>query len=176
MIVRILIIAAVVIAGVLILAATKPDIVRIQRSIEVDAPPEKIFALINDFHNWSRWAPQDREDSTLKRTYSGPASGEGAISEWTGTGNTGKGRMSITKSVPPTGVSIMVDWEKPFVAHNLNEFTLEPHGAATKVTWSMQGTNVYMMKVMSIFMNMDSFMGGHFEAGLSNLKGVAESN
>jgi uncharacterized protein YndB with AHSA1/START domain len=176
MIVRILIIAAVVIAGVLILAATKPDIVRIQRSIEVDAPPEKIFALINDFHNWSRWAPQDREDSTLKRTYSGPASGEGAISEWTGTGNTGKGRMSITKSVPPTGVSIMVDWEKPFVAHNLNEFTLEPHGAATKVTWSMQGTNVYMMKVMSIFMNMDRFMGRHFEAGLSNLKAVAESN
>jgi uncharacterized protein YndB with AHSA1/START domain len=176
MIVRILIIVAVLIAGVLILAATKPNIVRIRRSIDIDAPPEKIFALINDFHNWSRWAPQDREDSTLKRTYSGTANGEGAISNWIGTGSTGWGQMSITESVPPTSISITVDWEKPFAAHNLNEFTLEPQGATTKVTWTMRGTNVYVMKVMSIFTNMDRFMGKHFETGLANLKAAAEKS
>jgi carbon monoxide dehydrogenase subunit G len=174
MIVRILIVVVVLIAGVLVLAATKSDIVRIQRSIDIDASPEKILVLVNDFHNWSRWAPQDREDSTLKRTYSGAASGEGAASEWVGTGNTGRGRMSITKSTP-TSVSIMVDWKKPFAAHNLNEFTLEPQGTTTNVTWTMQGTNVYVMKVMSIFMNMDRFMGRHFETGLANLKAVAEN-
>jgi uncharacterized protein YndB with AHSA1/START domain len=176
MVVRILIIAAILIAGVLILAATKSDSIHIQRSIEIDAPPEKIFALINDFHNWSRWAPQDREDSTLKRTYSGSASGEGAVSDWIGSGNAGKGRMSITKSVPPTNISVMVNWVKPFAAHNLNEFTLEPQGATTKVKWTMQGTNVYMMKLMSIFTNMDRFMGKHFETGLTNLKAAAENN
>jgi uncharacterized protein YndB with AHSA1/START domain len=174
MIVRILIIAAVVIVGVLILAATKPDSIHIQRSIEIEAPPDKIFALLNDFRNWSRWAPQDREDSTLKRTYSGSASGEGAVSDWTGTGNTGEGRMSITKSAPPTDLWITVDWVKPFTAHNLNEFILEPQGATTKVTWAMQGTNVYVMKVMSIFINMDRFIGKHFETGLANLKAAAE--
>jgi len=176
MIVRILIIVAVLIAGVLILAATKHNIVQIRRSIDIAASPEKIFALINDFHNWSRWAPQDREDPTLKRTYSGAASGEGAISNWVGAGSTGRGQMSITESVPPTSISITVDWEKPFAAHNLNEFTLEPHGATTKVIWTMRGTNVYVMKVMSIFMNMDRFMGRHFETGLANLKAAAENN
>ena len=176
MVVRILIIAAILIAGVLILAATKSDTIHIQRSIEINALPEKIFALISDFHNWSRWAPQDREDPTLKRTYSGSASGEGAVSDWIGSGNAGNGQMSITKSVSPTNISIAVDWVKPFAAHNLNEFTLKPQGTTTKVTWTMQGTNVYVMKVMSIFTNMDRFMGKHFETGLTNLKAAAESN
>jgi uncharacterized protein YndB with AHSA1/START domain len=176
MVVRILIIAAIFIAAVLILVATISNTIHIQRSIEINAPPEKIFALINDFHNWSRWAPQDKEDSTLKRTYSGSASGEGAVSDWIGTGNAGKGRMSIMKSVSPTNISVTVDWVKPFAAQNLNEFTLEPQGATTKVTWTMQGTNVYMMKIMSLFTNMDRFMGKHFETGFTNLKVAAENN
>ena len=70
----------------------------------------------------------------------------------------------------------MVDWVKPFQAHNLNEFTLEPQDPTTTVTWTMQGTNVYMMKLMSVFTNMDRFMGKHFETGLTNLKTAAEDS
>jgi hypothetical protein len=44
------IVIVVLIAGVLILAATKPDTFRIQRAASIKAPPEKIFALINDFN------------------------------------------------------------------------------------------------------------------------------
>jgi len=174
MLFRILFIAAALIACLLVFAATRPDTVRIQREITINTPPEKIFVLINDFHNWRLWAPQDTEDPTMTRTYSGTVSGESAVSDWSGSGSTGKGRMAITKSIPSTNVTVMVDWVKPFQAHNLNEFLLEPQGAATKVTWTMQGTNVYMMKVMSIFTNMDHFMGKHFEAGLTNLKAAAE--
>jgi uncharacterized protein YndB with AHSA1/START domain len=176
MLFRALVLISALIAGVLIFAATRPDLIRIERSTTINAPPEKIFPLIDDFHNWSQWAPQDKGDITVKRTFSGSASGEGAVSDWTGTGNTGRGRMSITRSVPPTNVSVLVDWVKPFQAHNLNEFTLEPQGATTKVTWTMQGTNVYMMKLMSVFTNMDRFMGKHFEDGLANLKAAAESH
>jgi carbon monoxide dehydrogenase subunit G len=171
---RLLVVIFVLIVGVLLSAATRPDSVRIQRSITIGATPQKIFPLINDFHNWGSWAPQDTEGATIKRTYSGSANGEGAISDWSGSGSTGKGRMSITKSVSPTNVSITVDWTKPFQAHNLNEFALEPQGATTKVTWTMQGTNVYMIKVMSLFTNVDHFMGKHFETGLANLKAAAE--
>jgi uncharacterized protein YndB with AHSA1/START domain len=175
MIVRTLVVVAVLIAGVLIFAATKPKTFRIERTTMIDAPPERIFALLNDFHNWPMWETLDRRDATIKRTFSGSASGAGAISEWAGSGSTGKGRMSITKSVAPTIVAVMADWEKPFVAHNLNEFTLEPHGRTTKLTWTMQGTNVYVMKLMSVFVNMDRFMGKHFEAGLASLKSAAET-
>jgi uncharacterized protein YndB with AHSA1/START domain len=174
MILRIIIIAAVLIAAILAFAATKPETFRIQRSITINASAEKIFALINDFHNWSGWAPQDKEDPTMTRIYSGAAKGKDAVSDWDSTGSAGKERMTITKSLPNKMVSISVDFAKPFEAHNVNEFTLEPAGASTKVTWTMNGTNLYVMKIMSVFRNMNSVVGRHFESGLHNLKTVAE--
>jgi hypothetical protein len=51
---------------VLVFAATRPGTFRVQRSIEIDAPSVTVFALINDFHNWSRWAPQDKEDLSMQ--------------------------------------------------------------------------------------------------------------
>jgi hypothetical protein len=84
--------------------------------------------------------------------------------------------MLITESEPPARVLVVVDFTKPFQAHNLNEFVLEPRAAETQVTWTwtMQGRSLYMMKVMGIFVNMDKAMGKHFEAGLRNLKSIAE--
>jgi uncharacterized protein YndB with AHSA1/START domain len=171
---RILAAVAVLIAGVLIFAATKPNVFRVERSIEIAAPAEKIFPLIDDFHNWSKWAPQDKEDPTMQRIYSGPASGEGAISEWKSSGSAGRGRMMIVESVPSSKISIEVAFEKPFRAHNVNRFILEPAGSATKVTWTMRGRNLYVMKLMSVFTNMDRMAGKHFEDGLANLKTAAE--
>jgi uncharacterized protein YndB with AHSA1/START domain len=169
---------AAVLAYVVIFAATRPNTFRLERSVTIDAAPEKIFPLIDNFHNWSSWAPQDKEDPSMKRTYSGAASGAGAVSDWHSTGNAGSGRMSIIESMPPTRVLVKVDFVKPFAAHNLNEFILEPIselGPATKVTWSMQGSNLYVMKLMSAFVNMDRVMGKHFETGLNNLKKAAEN-
>ena len=112
----------------------------------------------------------------MRRTFSSPASGRGAASEWSSTGKAGRGRMLITESEPAARVPVVVDFTKPFQAHNLNEFTLEPRGAETQMTWTrtMLGRILYMMKVMGIFVNMDKAMGKHFKAGLRNLKSIAE--
>jgi uncharacterized protein YndB with AHSA1/START domain len=174
MFLRIVLIVAVVFAAILVLAATKPNTLRVYRSLTINAPPERIFPLINDLHNWPRWQPQDREDPTLKRTYSGAASGAGAVSDWAGRGASGRGQMAIIESAPLRRVVVKVDFVKPFVAHNINEFILEP-GAATTVTWTMQGSNLYFMKLLCIVVNMDRMMGKHFESGLQNLKTAAES-
>jgi hypothetical protein len=168
------VVIAVLVAIVLAFAATKPKIFTIRRMINVKAQPDKIFVLINDFHNWSGWAPQDREDPTMKRTYSGTANSKGAVSEWDSHGSAGKGRMSIIESDPPRRIAVEVDFVKPFEAHNINEFTLEPVADFTKVTWTMHGTNLYIMKLISIFRNIDSVAGKHFERGLENLKALAE--
>src|ERR1700758_573844 len=167
-------IVAAVVAAVLIVAARKPDTLRIERSIEIQAPRERIFALIDDFHNWSRWAPEDREDPSIRRTFSGPASGVGAASEWTSEGRAGAGRMAITESVPPERVVVDVHFVKPFAVHNVSTFRLEPVGPSTKVIWTMQGTNVYMLKLMSVLVDMDRMMGEEFESGLRDLKAAAE--
>ncbi|HEX9255583.1 MAG TPA: SRPBCC family protein [Candidatus Angelobacter sp.] len=171
---KILVLLAVLIVAILILAATRPNTFHVQGSIVINAPAEKIFPLINDLRAWERWEPEDRKDPTMKKTFSGPASGTGAATEWESTGQGGKGRLAITASVPDSRVAIKVDFVRPFEAHNLNEFRLEPDPGGTKVTWSIQASNLYAMKLVGVFFNIQHQFGKHVESGLNNLKSVAE--
>jgi len=164
----------VIVAGILIYAATRSDTFRVQRSASIKAPPDKIFPLINDLHAWSAWSPYEKKDPAMKRTFSGAPNGKGAVYEWDGDKNVGKGRMEITDSASPSKVIIKLDFIKPFEGHNTAEFTMEPKGDNTVVTWAMYGPSAFMMKVMGIFMNMDNMIGNDFAVGLANLKTLAE--
>jgi uncharacterized protein YndB with AHSA1/START domain len=170
----ILIAVALIIGGVLILAATKPDTFRVQRAASIKAPPEKIFAVISDFHGWEAWSPWEKMDPAMKRSYSGAAKGKGAVYAWEGNGKVGQGSMEITEAAAPSKVVMDLDFVKPFAAHNKVDFTLVPKGDVTEVTWTMNGPVPYPAKIMHVFMNMDSMVGGQFEAGLANLKSITE--
>jgi uncharacterized protein YndB with AHSA1/START domain len=168
------IIVAVLIAGVLIFAATKPDTFRVQRAASIKAPPENVFAFLNDFNRWGAWSPWEKKDSAMKRTFGAVTSGKGALYAWEGNKDVGQGRMEIAQSVPPSKVTIKLDFVKPFEAHNIVEFTLEPKDDTTNVTWEMQGDTPYFAKIIHVFIDMDSMVGKDFEAGLANLKAIAE--
>jgi uncharacterized protein YndB with AHSA1/START domain len=168
----------VIVAGILIYAATKPDSFRVQRTASIKAPPDKIFALINDLRGWSAWSPYEKKDPEMKRTFGGAPSGKGAVYEWDGNNQVGKGRMEVIEATAPSKVVIKLDFIKPFEGHNTAEFTMEPAkstgGNNTVVTWAMYGPSAFMMKVMGIFMNMDNMIGNDFAVGLANLKALAE--
>lgn len=161
------------VAGVLALAATKPDTFQVTRSATIKAPAEKIFPFINDFSKWAVWSPYEKKDPEMKRIYTGPSAGKGAHYAWESK-EVGTGSMDITDSQDPNKVALNLDFIKPFEAHNTTLFTLEPQGDETLVTWSMQGPLPYMFKIMHVFMNMDKMVGADFEAGLADLKSVAE--
>jgi uncharacterized protein YndB with AHSA1/START domain len=165
---------AIAIAIVLILAFRKPDSFSFQRAITIKAPAERIFPLINDFHQWRSWSPYEDRDPALKRSYSGAASGNGAVYGWEGNKNVGSGRMEITDSSAPSKIVIQLDFLKPFEAHNTAEFTMLPQGDATSVTWRMHGPALFMSKLMQVFMNLDTMVGKDFETGLANLKKLTE--
>src|SRR5450759_4353448 len=131
------VVLAVAIAIVLILAATKPDTLRVQRAITVRAPAEKIFPLINDFHQWGSWSPYENKDPAMKRSYSGAASGRGAVYGWEGNKNVGSGRMEILDTSAPTKIVIKLDFFTPFEGHNTAEFTMLPQGDVTNLNWLM---------------------------------------
>ncbi|HEX3142296.1 MAG TPA: SRPBCC family protein [Rhizobacter sp.] len=164
----------VLIAAVLIFAATKPDSFSVQRSATIKAPPEKIFPLINDFHQWPAWSPWERLDPAMQRTHGGPPAGTGATYAWVGNNKVGEGRMEIQESAPSSKVSIKLDFLKPFEAHNTADFTLHPQGDSTQVTWVMHGPAPYVTKLMTVFMSMDAMVGKDFEAGLANMKAAVE--
>jgi hypothetical protein len=163
-----------IIAAILIIAAFQPNTFRIQRTATIKAPPEKIVPLLADFHRWSSWSPYEKLDPAMKRTLSGAPSGPGAVYAWDGNNKAGAGRMEVL-SASPAAVKIKLDFTRPFASHNMAEFTLEPHGDTTNVTWAMTGPQMYIGKVICLFFNMDQMVGKDFETGLANLKGIAET-
>jgi len=168
------ILAVVAICVILILAAMKPSTFIVERSVSINATPEKIAPLINDFHSWNIWSPWAKLDPTMKTVYSGAPNGVGAIYEWEGNSKVGKGRMEVT-SIQPAKTSIKLDFLKPFEGHNTADFVLEPEGSATRVTWVMYGPLTFIPgKLMSVFTTMDKMIGDDFQRGLANLKAAAE--
>lgn len=167
--------AAAGLAILLAVASMKPDTLHVERTARIDAPPQEIFPLIEDFRRWGPWSPYEKRDPAMKRSYGGAERGEGAVYAWEGNRDIGKGRMEIVESVPPSRVALKLDFAEPFEAHNVVQFTLEPEGAATRVTWAMQGPSSFVSKLMSVFIDMDDMIGRDFEAGLANLKALAES-
>jgi carbon monoxide dehydrogenase subunit G len=149
------------------------DTFRVERSTVIDAPAAAIFPHIDDFHAWAGWSPYEKMDANLAKTFSGPANGVGAAYAWVGK-KAGSGRMEIVQSQAPSKIVIKLDFTKPMTAHNTAEFTLEPQGEGTKLTWAMHGPNTFMSKVMGLFFTMDKLVGPQFDEGLANLKALAE--
>lgn len=152
----------------------RPDQFSLARSIEVKAPPERVFAQLNDFKSWKAWSPWEKMDPDMNRVHSGSAFGKGAKYSWNGNKKVGKGNMEITKSVSPSSVMLDLNFLKPFKASNVTEFKVTPRGGGSHVHWEMRGPSSFMMRIMHVVMDMDSMVGKDFEAGLRNLKSVVE--
>src|ERR1700691_4783576 len=114
MILRTLAVAAMVVIAILFYAASKPPVLVIQRTTTIKAAPESVFAVVDDFRNWPKWNPQDRDDPTLTRTYRGAPNATGAIRDWRGKGESGEGTMTIEESVPYSKISVDANWSRPF--------------------------------------------------------------
>ncbi len=169
------VVAVVAIVALLVVASLKPNTFSVERSIRVNAPAERVFVEVNDFHRWATWSPWENLDANLQRTYSGADAGVGAVYEWQGNSKAGQGRMEIKQTTVPSSIQIQLDFLKPFEAHNTVEFSLQAQGDVTEVTWKMYGPANFMSKLMGTVMSMDKLVGKDFEKGLNALKQVAEA-
>lgn len=163
------------IALLLIYATTRPGEFRVERRIDIKAPPDKIYPLLADFHRWAEWSPWEQLDPAMKRTFSGAPADKGAIYEWKGNSDVGQGRMEVTSTTAPTRVIIKLDFIEPFEGHNTADFSITPSGdsSTSTVLWAMYGPMPYVSKLMSVFVSMDSLIGKDFEKGLAQLDRAA---
>jgi uncharacterized protein YndB with AHSA1/START domain len=163
---------------VLVVAASRPDNFRVQRSASIKASPEKVFPHINDLHAFNAWNPFNRKDPNIKGSYSGAASGAGAAYAFEGNSDVGRGRIEITDSRPASEVRMSLHMLAPMEGRNVVEFLLKPEGSgeaqSTRVSWAIQGPMPYVSKVLSVFCDMDAMIGREFESGLAELKAIAE--
>jgi hypothetical protein len=156
MLITILIPVAVVVAGLAVVVARRPSEYRVARTATIAAPAPAVFAQVSDFRKWDAWNPWARLDPATRQTYEGAPAGTGAIYTWAGNKEVGEGRI-------------------PFAATSTAEFTFEPAGGHTVVTWSMAGRNNFMAKAIHLVMDMDTMIGGNFEKGLADMKSVVEA-
>lgn len=163
-----------IVAGILGFAATRPDAFRLERSILIAAPADRIQPLIADFRSWRSWSPWENKDPGMTRTLSGAQSGVGAAYAWDGNKDIGSGRMEILESSLER-ILIKLDFLRPFEAHNVAEFTLRPEGQGTRVTWAMTGPQPFIGKLMSLVFSLERMVGPDFETGLASLKRQAEA-
>lgn len=173
---KVLIVVAVLVAGLVAYVMKRPSTFHIERSVVVAAPPQFVFAQVNDFHNWAHWSPWDKMDPTMKKTYGGEP-GAGSTYSWVGNDKVGEGKMTITDSVPNEKVVLKVEFLKPFAATNVVTLSFKPAADSTQTTWAMDGNSEgFFMKAFMAFGDMDGTLGKDFEQGLADLKLAAEAD
>ena len=147
----------------------------VERSTVIGAPPDEVYEQIADFHKWADWSPWEGLDPNMGRTYSGSAAGKGAIYQWSGNRQAGRGRMEILKASSPSHLLIDLVFEKPWKSHSVTEFSIDQTGSGSEVTWTMTGPMTLVTRVMGVFKSMDGLLGPDFEKGLARLKSNLET-
>jgi uncharacterized protein YndB with AHSA1/START domain len=160
-----------VIAIILIVAAMQRAEYHVERSRTIAAPAALLFDQVNDHKKFEKWNPWQKMDPESKTTYSGADSGVGAIASWKGE-KVGEGSAIITESKPAELVRQRMDWKAPMEGVSTVDFTFKPMADKTTVTWAMYGTNNFMGKIFSLFMDCESMCGPEFEKGLADLEKV----
>jgi uncharacterized protein YndB with AHSA1/START domain len=157
---------------VLGVGAILPNDFRVERSIEIDAPPEMVFDRVSSLRTWDAWSPWVARDPSIRNTYAGPEGGVGASVTWTSE-KSGDGKQTITLAERPTRIEMALDFGD--MGQPTADWTFEPAGNGTLVTWGLGGTTSgplggYFAKMM------DGWVGADYEDGLTRLKQLLESS
>jgi len=138
----------------------------VNRSVEIDAPKDSVYAYLSNFNNFSQWSPWARiEKGGLKDTVIGL--GVGSTYSWEGA-QTGKGKMTLT-GLEPNLIKTKMEFIAPWVAEADVQWMLEPVGNKTKVTWTYsQGNLKYFQRYFNL--TADKMLGGAFDQGFQFMK------
>lgn len=173
MIKKILLGLVAVIVIILVVASFQSDDLNVTRSSTINAAPDAVFKVVNDFRQWDAWSPWSKLDKDMKKSLEGPPEGVGAIYKWSGNNEVGEGSTKLVESKPNEKIGMKLEFVRPFAGSSDVTFTFAPEGAGTKVTWSMQSKKPFIGKVMGLFMDCEKMCGDQFIEGLNNLAKVA---
>lgn len=108
----------------------------------------------------------------MQITYSGPERGQGAGWAWQSKSE-GSGSMKFTRAEAPKSIEYKLSFPE-FGMTSRGKLELAPAGSGTKISWSNEGDlgNNPINRYFGLMMH--SWVGKDFEAGLANLKTLAE--
>jgi uncharacterized protein YndB with AHSA1/START domain len=149
-----------------------PDKAHITRNALINAPPDKIFALISDLRRAKDWSPWFRLDPAMVVTYEGEP-GVGQKMRWSSqVPEVGTGSQETSIYIPNTQVASKLDLGD--LGQAVATVNLVPEGTGTRVSWEFDATlrNIIERWFGLLF---DQMIGPDFEKGLANLKAYIEA-
>jgi carbon monoxide dehydrogenase subunit G len=170
------------VAGVLVLfvavVATRPSAYHVERKLEVAAPPDLVFGVLNDLRQFAGvlvvfGSPLEKLDPSMQKTFEGPTAGVGQSYAWSGK-KVGKAKMTIEESIPAHKVGMKLEFVAPMKSTVSYALTLAGTSTSSFVTWSMHGSHNFIGRAFGMFMNIDSMLADDIEKGLAQLGAVAE--
>lgn len=166
--------AVVGIAALLVVGAGffLPTSFAVERSVVVDAPADRVFNLVVDPREWKRWTVWNQRDPDMEISYGGPPFGQGARWSWISKSE-GTGSMTFTRVVPNERLGYELSFPD-FGMKSEGELILAAAGKGTRVTWTNRGDVGRNPLKRYLAVSMDRLVGPDFEAGLANLKQLAE--
>ena len=158
----------------ILVAFLLPRKYRIERSAQINARPEVVFAQIGDLKAWKNWTVWHERDPAMKLSYSATTTGVGAWSAWESK-TEGDGKMTFTASEPPRRLTYNLEFlDMAMVSTGAME--LEPAGDGVRVTWVSEGDHgMSPVNRWFGFLMLDKMVGADFEKGLAKLKTVTEA-
>jgi len=149
-----------------------PSGFKVERSIEIGAPAQRVYGLISDPREWKRWSIWNQRDPAMQIVYSGAPSGEGASWAWKSKSE-GSGAMEFNEAIENAGITYRLSFHE-FDMESKGQIGISPTAKGVRVTWTNEG-EMGMNPLKRWFgAFMDQLVGPDFEAGLANLKRIAE--
>lgn len=139
---------------------------------EIKCSPEHTYSMIQDLKNWGKWDPWHEYDPNMKVIYGDISSGNGAWYTWEGNKKVGKGKLSISNTIPNRQVDMVLNFSD--FGESLCGFNILPNDSGSKVSWYIQlnySQNSILKNIFGgyYYLMMKFFMDKDFNRGLDNL-------
>ena len=149
-----------------------PPEARVERSVEIAAPPEKVFAIAGDLRRVPEWSPWVSTDPATRFEFDGPEQGVGQVMRWASNNPlVGNGTEKVTEFVVNERLVTQSDYGE--FGTSISTMSLVASGTGTKLTRSFASTLPGVIDRWAGLM-IDGSVGTEYEKGLANIKALAE--
>ncbi len=156
-----------------LLCVIGPKNLSLERDIEIDAPKNMAFNIVNDISTWEKWGSWQKRDPDMIITYPGKLVGVGAKSEWLSE-TEGNGKQEIIESVSNEKIRTQLTfegWDTP----SYGQLLFVEKGNKSKVSWAMEGEDLpFLMRGMMMVMGMKKQIKENYDESLVYLKEMVE--
>jgi uncharacterized protein YndB with AHSA1/START domain len=160
-----------IIVSLIVFGFLSPRVARMNRSVEINAPVEKIWPQLISLKKFvTIWSPWTDKDPDAAHTYNDIPEGVGSSYRWLGDRKkVGEGNMQILEVDEHKKVITKIEFKGRGDA--LAGFHIESIGEGkSKVTWDFESDNKNNPVGRIFGRMMDKFLGPDYEAGLDKLK------